>query len=542
MWKRRILKKRTRQSFKFNYWRIVAVCFLMAMLTTAYTSSTIFVNQYHLGTQAYDTADIADTVAGTANSAVVADTVEQITDEHLSFFDSPIGTIVDLLIDTYTSGKSIFFSILRAANNILTYDFQWSSAFLVAGVLLSFLYQFLIANLVIIGERRFFLEARSYHQTRISKIFFLYKLRYLRNPIWVMFCRSFFQGLWNLTIIGGIIKYFEYSMIPFILAENPALERKEAFYLSKQLMHGNKWRMFLLHLSFIGWHIVAPLTLGVLDFLYVNPYVTGTDAELYMELRRNYVRSRAAGYEKFNDPLLERVPSEDELLISKALYDDSDGPYTKISYFAPEQYPVFLYSIQPPARAVRPPMHENRRYGFLSCVFLFFAFSIFGWVLEVFVHLVRDGIFLSRSYLVGPWLPLYGLCGLILLIFLQKIAHKPISVFISIMAVYSLIEYLLSWLLEYEWDIVQIDYSRYLLNLNGRTFLGGAIFFALLGCAFLYFFAPRWDDRFHKLPHYIRVTICILFCILFITDCTYALTHQELLSELFKSGLFFTKV
>lgn len=50
---------------------------------------------------------------------------------------------------------------------------------------------------------------------------------------------------------------------------------------------------------------------------------------------------------------LEHVPSEDELLISKALYDDSEGPYTKISYFAPYQYPVFLFSMQPPIAAVK---------------------------------------------------------------------------------------------------------------------------------------------------------------------------------------------
>ena len=58
-------------------------------------------------------------------------------------------------------------------------------------------------------------------------------------------------------------------------------------------------------------------------------------ASLYLFLRRNYVLSRAPKYEQLNDSYLEHVPSEDELLISKALYDDSEGPYTKISYFAP---------------------------------------------------------------------------------------------------------------------------------------------------------------------------------------------------------------
>lgn len=76
-------------------------------------------------------------------------------------------------------------------------------------------------------------------------------------------------------------------------------------------------------------------------------------ASLYLFLRRNYVLSRAPKYEQLNDSYLEHVPSEDELLISKALYDDSEGPYTKISYFAPYQYPVFLFSVQPPIAAVK---------------------------------------------------------------------------------------------------------------------------------------------------------------------------------------------
>ena len=139
-----------------------------------------------------------------------------------------------------------------------------------------------------------------------------------------MTCRCVFQTFWNLTFIGGIIKKYEYSMIPYILAENPTMGRKDAFFLSRQLMRGNKWRMFLLHLSFIGWSILSLLTFGILDFLFVNPYQTATDAELYMTLRKNYIRSRAPRYELFNDPLLEQELSDDELLIRKALYDDSE--------------------------------------------------------------------------------------------------------------------------------------------------------------------------------------------------------------------------
>lgn len=207
------------------------------------------------------------------------------------------------------------------------------TSFLTLGVILSLLYKFFISNLLIIGEKRFFVESYNYEDTNISKIFFLYKLRYLANPSWVMFCYTLFQKLWDLTIIGGIIKHYEYSMIPYILAENPKISQKNAFFLSKQLTRGNKWKLFLLDCSFLGWELLSLFTLGILDILYVRPYKMNCKASLYLFLRRNYVLSRAPKYEQLNDSYLEHVPSEDELLISKALYDDSEGPYTKISLF-----------------------------------------------------------------------------------------------------------------------------------------------------------------------------------------------------------------
>lgn len=78
--------------------------------------------------------------------------------------------------------------------------------------------------------------------------------------------------------------------------------------------------------------MLSLLSLGLVDFLYVNPYMATCKAELYLTLRRNYVLSRSPGYEYLDDSYLEHIPSEDELLISKALYDDSEGPYTQTSY------------------------------------------------------------------------------------------------------------------------------------------------------------------------------------------------------------------
>ena len=161
----------------------------------------------------------------------------------------------------------------------------------------------------------------------------------------------------------------------------------------------------MLDCSFLGWELLSLFTLGILDILYVRPYKMNCKASLYLFLRRNYVLSRAPKYEQLNDSYLEHVPSEDELLISKALYDDSEGPYTKISYFAPHQYPVFLFSVQPPIAAVKSPVNPAQNYDFLSCVFLFHAFSIFGWLLEIISELLSCGTLENVTLKYTPMAP-----------------------------------------------------------------------------------------------------------------------------------------
>lgn len=103
-----------------------------------------------------------------------------------------------------------------------------------------------------------------------------------KNIVSVMFFRDLFIALWSLLcIVPGIIKSYEYRMIPYLLTENPDLSREEAFEISKKMMMGNKWDAFVLDLSFIGWDILNMLTCGILGIFWVNPYKYQTCAALY---------------------------------------------------------------------------------------------------------------------------------------------------------------------------------------------------------------------------------------------------------------------
>ncbi len=521
MWMRTELKKKARTLLKQNYWKAVSVCFIIAMLTTAYPVSTTFISLQNISVTAEPDAAFA---LDMPNSEIVIQTVSH-------FFEGVSlpgigGRIVSaagqIMIDMFSNHITLFFNILRSANAFLSEGAGIGLILTAAGLLLAFLYQIFINNLLLIGEKRFFMEIHSYRETMISKIFFLFKLRCLRRPAWVMFCRTLFQSLWDLTIVGGIIKHYEYSMIPFILAENPQISRRDAFFLSRQLTAHNKWRLFLLDLSFAGWTVLSVLTLGLLEFLFVNPYIATCKAELYLSLRRNYVLSRAPGYERLNDSCLEHVPSEDELLIRKALYDDSKGPYTKISYFAPEQYPVFLFSVQPPLRAVRSPLKAGRKYDACTMLFLFHAFSLFGWLLEMLVHLVQNGTFNNDTMFFAPWVPLYGLFGILSLALTKRVVQKPALAFAVCFAVYSLLEYTSNLVSDLLLGFPFRDYSGFLLNLNGRIYPGGSAVFALLGCGFIYFLAPKWAEQFEKAGRPVRWAVCIILTLLLAADTVFA--------------------
>ena len=67
------------------------------------------------------------------------------------------------------------------------------------------------------------------------------------------------------------------------------------------MMKGNKWKTFLLDVSFFGWNILSMITLGLLNILYVNPYKASTNAELYVELRNIAKKEKYEYIQNLND-------------------------------------------------------------------------------------------------------------------------------------------------------------------------------------------------------------------------------------------------
>ena len=96
---------------------------------------------------------------------------------------------------------------------------------------------------------------------------------------------ALFTFLWSLLlIVPGVIKSYSYSMAPYILQDNPQLTARECLDKSRKMMDGNKFQLFCIDLSFIGWYIVGILCLGI-GLLWVTPYHNMTKANFYMALK-----------------------------------------------------------------------------------------------------------------------------------------------------------------------------------------------------------------------------------------------------------------
>lgn len=145
-------------------------------------------------------------------------------------------------------------------------------------------YSIFVASPLMVGKSRFFLEHRVRRSTVVSAFWPFMRKGYL-NVVKSMLLTGLTIFLWSLLlIIPGIIKAYQYSQVPYILAENPDIEWRRALELSRGMTDGCKFDIFVLQLSFIGWYLLGTLALGI-GVLFVAPYPEATMAELYSNLR-----------------------------------------------------------------------------------------------------------------------------------------------------------------------------------------------------------------------------------------------------------------
>ena len=244
-WTRRELKETAKKCLSANYWKLVLVSLIVMLVFGGSSGGSSSGSSAATGAGATEAAGSAIEINPSING-FSADKIESI-----------VGTAI--------AGVILVLILLV----------------IIAVMILVYIY---VVNPLQVGCSRFFI--RSLHdKAEVREIAYGYDHGY-RNVVKTLFKQDLRIFLWSLLlIIPGIIKSYEYRMIPYLLAENPELATDDAFAQSKAMMTGNKWKTFVLDLSFLGWDILSLLTAGILGVFYVNPYRNMTFAALYEKLR-----------------------------------------------------------------------------------------------------------------------------------------------------------------------------------------------------------------------------------------------------------------
>lgn len=310
MWKRKELKARARLVVRKNYWTAIVVCFLIALLTGEFVSSIVGIWQSDDSMEFHYVAN-SENVIGTdelnADELKEKNDIDAVIDKKLQNLDEIQLKIVEVIkanLNNVTKSQKYIFKIWDAVESFRLKQSGLGIEISLTAIL-AFAFTLIIADPLIVAGRRYFLKAREKSDTKIGILGDIFKRKNWINVAVIMFLRNIYNALWYLTIIGGVIKMYEYKMIPYILAENSKIKRKQAFKLSKKMMKGNKWKAFMLDLSFVGWNIVSIFTFGLLNILYVNPYKAATLVELYVVLRNQAISNKYEFYENLNDKALD---------------------------------------------------------------------------------------------------------------------------------------------------------------------------------------------------------------------------------------------
>ena len=151
----------------------------------------------------------------------------------------------------------------------------------IAAILLAAVY-FVLGSVIEAGYARFNMDLVDRTKAKIETLFtYFYNWK---TTAATRFLKTLYCFLWSLLfIIPGIIASYSYAMTGYILADHPELTASEAIERSKEMMSGNRFRLFCLHFSFIGWAILCAFTFGIGN-LWLNPYRQAAVAAFYREV------------------------------------------------------------------------------------------------------------------------------------------------------------------------------------------------------------------------------------------------------------------
>lgn len=278
MWSRKELKRKAKRVLTVNYWRMVLVAFIMALITGGVATGTYKFSNKDIGFKGVSDNKQSDEIKW-----------QEFKDDLQAASDAVEEAVETRLEDEETVAAVVVFLIIFLVALLI--------GFVVAAGISIFL-----KNPLVVGANGFFISNAD-GEGELSNLGLAFRSNY-KQIVLGMFLKGAFSFLWSLLlIVPGIIKAYEYRMIPYILADNPEIKQRDAFELSKKMMYGNKWRAFVLDLSFIGWQFLNLITIGILGIFYVNPFKMQTDANLYLALKGDVAGKETVVYDNYVEML-----------------------------------------------------------------------------------------------------------------------------------------------------------------------------------------------------------------------------------------------
>lgn len=583
---RKGMKVAAKKAQRKHYWMIVAICLFASVFGVAYTSSTLSVStnisistpQTEDSMQSNDMYDVLqDLAVGNENDAreKVKQNQEQIVNNDTdATFGRRRGVIASLL-NSFASGSMVI-AVADAINSV-THNGGVSIAVPVILSLAVYIYIFVwlfIQETYRIVMARMLLEGRSYNKLPASRFFYPIHTRKWPRMAWTMFVENVFLFLWSLTIVGFFIKQYSYRMVPYIVAENPNIEALDAIRLSRRMMKGHKWECFVADCSFLGWYLLNLITFGLSGIFYSNGYNAAFFAEYYVYVRSMAKTTGIAGSEMLNDEYLYFKADPQTLHTTYADVAQSVAQLEQNLVPAPkphgftgflsewlgirilhasavnryEEYREDLHQMQIgenilngsiyPGRLAPAPMpfkfresrtiSADRSYSLVNLIMMFFIFCFVGWVWEVSLAFISEDMFVNRGTLHGPWLPIYGTGGVIILVLLKKLREKPALEFVAAMVLCGCLEYFSSWYLEMTHDGQRWwDYTGYFLNINGRIYAEGLLTFGLGGLTIVYLLAPALDNLLSRIDARKLGIVAAVLLVLYCADQVYSAQHPN---------------
>lgn len=133
---------------------------------------------------------------------------------------------------------------------------------------------FLLGSICLVGLYAIHIDILSGKKANIESLFHGFSKYNPSQLIGLSVLKNIFILLWSLLfIIPGIIKSYSYYLAELIAIKNPSLPSNDCINLSKELMKGKKWKLFMFDLSFFWWYLLVIISCGI-AVIYVGPYHT----------------------------------------------------------------------------------------------------------------------------------------------------------------------------------------------------------------------------------------------------------------------------